>query len=70
MKELKNCPFCGGNARLDIAHGSNQTFADKNGFKASTPILYMVFCEDCFSRTVPCEEMEVATLIWNRRAKT
>ena len=67
MIDLKPCPFCGGVAHLDFAHGSNQTFADKNGFKASTPILYMVFCENCFSRTVPCVDTEIATVIWNRR---
>lgn len=68
MKDLKPCPFCGGVAHLDFAHGSNQVYADKNGFSASTPMLYMAFCENCFSRTVQCEDTEIAIELWNRRA--
>ncbi len=68
MKDLKPCPFCGGFAHLDFAHGSSQVYADKNGFSASTPVLYMVFCADCFSRTIQCETTEIAIELWNRRA--
>lgn len=65
--ELKPCPFCGGTAHLDFAHGSRQTYADKNGLAASTPVLYMVFCENCSVRTIPCESTKIARDIWNRR---
>ena len=69
MMYFKPCPFCGGEAHLDFAHGSNQIYADKNGFVASTPMLYMVFCENCSVRTPPCESVEIAEFIWNRRAE-
>lgn len=65
--KLKSCPCCGGIAHLDFAHGSNMIYADKNGFAASTPLLYMVFCENCSLRTPPCETPEIAAMIWNRR---
>ena len=66
---FKPCPFCGGESHLDFAHGSNQIYADKNGFVASTPTLYMVVCENCSVRTPPCESTKIAELIWNRRAE-
>lgn len=65
--KLKPCPFCGGTAHFDFAHGSSQTYVDKNGFAASTPLLYMVFCENCAVRTIPCEYTNIAIDIWNRR---
>ena len=67
--ELKPCPFCGGNAHLDFAHGSNQSYLSNNGFAKSTPFLYMVFCEDCYTRTIACENSNTAIQIWNRRAE-
>ena len=68
MANLKPCPFCGSEAYLDFAHGGNLVYADKNGFVASTPLLYMAFCGNCSVRTPPCETPEIATMIWNRRA--
>lgn len=69
MVKMKPCPFCGGQAHLDFAHGSNQTYIDKNGFVTATPVLYMVYCADCFVRTVPCECANTAMQRWNRGAK-
>ena len=66
--ELKPCPFCGGIAHIDFAHGSNQTYVDRSGFKASSPFLYRVFCEDCFTQTLACENSEHAIEAWNRRS--
>ena len=66
---FKSCPFCGREAHLDFAHGSNQIYADKNGSIASTLMLYIVFCENCGVRTPPCETIEIAELIWNRRVE-
>ena len=69
MEELKPCPFCGGNAHLDFAHGSNQSYLSNNGFAKSTPLLYMVLCDECYTRTIACENSSVAMQIWNRRAE-
>ena len=65
--DIKPCPFCGGMAHLDFAHGSNQSYLGDNGFAKSTPFLYMVFCEDCYTRTIACENSKIAIQIWNRR---
>ena len=65
--DIKNCPFCGGMAHLDFAHGSNQSYLGNNGFAKSTPFLYMVLCEDCYTRTIACENPNTAIQIWNRR---
>ena len=68
MAELKPCPFCGGVAHLDFASAGNMTYINNDGFAASTPMLYITFCENCFMRTIPCESTEVAIALWNRRA--
>lgn len=65
--DIKSCPFCGGMAHLDFAHGSNQIYLKKNGFIGETPFLYVVFCEDCHVKTIPCEDMKLAIQLWNRR---
>ena len=65
--KFKHCPFRGEEAHLSFAYGSNQIYADKNGFVASTPTLYIVLCENCSVRTPPCESVEIAEFIWNRR---
>lgn len=67
MAELKPCPFCGGEAHLDFAHGGNKSYIGANGFAKATPMLYRVFCEDCIAQTCPYEEPKDAIEAWNRR---
>jgi Lar family restriction alleviation protein len=60
LKELKPCPFCGGEAELvDI-----QAFAWCDTY-------YFVCCTnpDCEERTPRCECKSDAILAWNRRAE-
>lgn len=66
---LKSCPFCGGEAHLDFAHGSSQLCADENETINVTPCLYMVFCGRCNCKTVSCLSPETAMSFWNRRAE-
>ena len=62
-RELKNCPFCGGEASVKI------TPVDGGGFKGS------VRCSDCTVSVVTpkhktrMESEECATAMWNRRVK-
>ena len=68
-KKLKPCPFCGGKAHTDFAPGSNITYVGKYGIKVTTPFLYRVLCEDCFTQTQAYENREHAVEAWNRRVK-
>lgn len=51
--ELKPCPFCGGEASVDVG--------DFGGMVCS--------CEKCFSQGKECETEAEAIKEWNRRVK-
>ena len=70
MSELKECPFCGGEAHIHFAQGSNQIFVEENGLVTTSPMLYIVSCESCHAKTAPCSSVTVAQSLWNARAET
>lgn len=52
--ELKKCPFCGGEAKLnDVDHG----------------ILFFVSCKNCGAATFAANKSSIAEKSWNRRAE-
>ena len=55
MSELKNCPFCGGEART-------RPQSEYGG------IFYAAWCKKCASRTDGWKTPEAATAAWNHRA--
>ena len=67
--QIDNCPFCDGNAYLDVAGSGNKTFINNAGMADRTPFLYHVLCENCGARTIPCINPLKAIELWNRRTK-
>lgn len=69
MRELKSCPFCGGQAELDFAHTSF-TYTDVFGKARETGFFYTVKCRDnvCGCKIGIYEEPRMAIEAWNRRA--
>lgn len=51
--ELKPCPFCGGEADVDIGNFGGM----------------VCYCKKCFSQGKQCKTKEEAVKNWNRRAK-
>ena len=54
-EKLRNCPFCGGKARL-------------NEYK-DCEVWYEVRCDECAVRTEQYETVDEAVRVWNRRAE-
>ena len=69
MIKLKPCPFCGGKAHLDFAGESNKFYWGSDGFEKSTPFLYQVFCQSCRCKTELAQDVNIAVMMWNRRAE-
>ena len=65
--ELKPCPFCGGRAFIDIAHGGNLTYVGKDGQDIRTPALFNIVCGSCWARSYRYETWALAVKSWNRR---
>lgn len=60
MQELKNCPFCGGNAsHVYDPEGIEDTMGRKWA--------YTISCDRCAASTGLCFSREQATKTWNRR---
>ncbi len=58
MEELKKCPFCGGEAKLNITRG----------FKREV-IAAFVYCTKCGVGTLSYTLAKTAKEAWNRRAE-
>ena len=54
MIELKNCPFCGGRAKI-------MRFNGQNGYR------YFASCECCYTNMTPQGSERAAAEAWNRR---
>lgn len=59
MKELKQCPFCGGNAKL-VKRKLRTGFYPSGG-------TYYVHCAECLITTQPSKNAEIVIETWNRR---
>lgn len=53
MTKLKSCPFCGGEANVDIGNFGGM----------------VCYCEICFAQGKQCETKDEAIEAWNRRVK-
>lgn len=53
-EELKNCPFCGG-----------QAFIGENEFEGSK--VFSVYCDDCEASTGASEDKQQVINEWNKR---
>ncbi len=58
MEKLKKCPFCGGEAELNVKHG----------FKGEI-IIAFVYCKECGIATRSYAFESTAIEAWNRRVK-
>lgn len=63
MKELKTCPFCGGDAEI---HACAQL--ENEGMAARYNGEYGVHCTICHVATLPYRGKDAAITAWNRRA--
>lgn len=57
MSELKKCPFCNGDATVDVLYGSFD-FPDPDKFYAQ--------CEDCLASGPARKTVEDAVIEWNK----
>ena len=70
IPKIKNCPFCGGNAGLDFAVGTNR-YTDCTGKEIESKLFYTVKCLDdyCGCRIGLYEDTLMAVEAWNKRVE-
>lgn len=65
--ELKQCPFCGGRAVLDIAESSYSIYIIDRKELIMSPSIFRVVCYNCLARTVDYQDSDDAKNAWNKR---